>query len=80
MKLISIYFVMSRGDGRFYRRGYLEDLPENIIDYLDNGYMVSIWDVTGKYPDKMVDELPYGTHPSFAFNETCRKLDLGDYV
>ena len=73
------YFVMSNEAGRYKRRGYLDELPENIIELLDEGYMISLWDIGDNDPEELINELPYGHHPSFAFNN-LPELALGDYV
>lgn len=73
------YFVMSRPCGRQYRRGYLNELPHNIIELLDSGYLISIWDIADQDPDELCDNLPYGTHNSFAFNN-LPELCEGDYI
>lgn len=71
------YFVLSNEAGRFMRRGDINELPENIIELLENGYHCSVWDIQGNDPDILVSE-NYG-HPSFAFTQ-FEELTLGDFV
>lgn len=73
------YFVLSNEAGREYCHGYLECLPKDIIEKLENGYMLSMWDIQGKDLNKLLDDNGRN-HTSFAFNETCEILDIGDYL
>jgi hypothetical protein len=75
----TIYFVMSTPCGRQYCRGYLNELPTDIIELLDNGYNISLWDITGHDPETLCDNLPYGMHNSFAFSN-MPELCSGDYI
>lgn len=79
MSKINPYFVLSNSSGKFHRRGFLKDLPENIIELLEEGSLCSLWDIKENNPDELIDNLPYGHHPSFAFS-SCNELCLGDYV
>jgi hypothetical protein len=73
------YFVMSGPCGRFFARGYLNELNDDMLALLDDGYIITLWDIKNHDPDQLVDDLPYGHHPSFAFNN-LDELCLGDYV
>lgn len=75
---VTPYFVLSHSSGRFYRRGYLNEIPENIIELLDKGYLCTIWDIQGNDPEILIERNGW-KHPSFAFN-SFDELCLGDYV
>lgn len=59
-------------------RGYLNEIPENIIELLDKGYLCTVWDIQGNDPEILIERNGWN-HPSFAFN-SFDELCLGDYV
>ena len=78
-KKVIPYFVLSTYTGLEFSHGYLNELPENILELLEREYMLSIWDISGKNLNELI-ESNGRKHTSFAFNKSCNELCIGDYV
>ena len=50
---INPYFVLSYPHGTFKQRGYLKDLPENILELLEQNYLISLWDIKDNDPRRV---------------------------
>lgn len=75
------YLVISKPCGKFFRRGYLKNFIHlNLTELLEENYLISVFDVSNLDPEQLVNDLSYGHHPSFAFNNLNIELCLGDYV
>lgn len=73
------YFVLSYESGKEHSHGYLNELPNDIIEKIENGFMLSMWDISGKNIQELLEKNGRN-HTSFAFNESCNELCVGDYV
>lgn len=75
------YLVISKPCGKFFRRGHLEKFIHlNLVELLEENYLISVFNVFNLDPEQLINDLPYGHHPSFAFNNLNIELCLGDYV
>jgi hypothetical protein len=73
------YFVLSYSSGRYAQRGFINELPSDIYRLLEEGYLLTIYDIGDNDPDDITSQGSYGEHPSFAFS-SFPELCLGDFI
>ena len=81
MENIIPYLIISKPCGKFFKRDHLENFIHlNLVELLEENYLISVFNNHNLDYEYLIKELPYGHHPSFAFNNLNIELCLGDYV